>query len=325
MPSSRKTTGRKRATPKKAGKGTRKAGPAAGGRRRSERSTSRPPARKRAAAARDAGAQGRPEGGRRRATAPALDERRGVDQEGATDPEGFFVARVRGEDAVREAPHPLGEAASDTGARVPEGVPENPAYDERLGDLPWGYADDAVVALPRDPRSLFLYWDHADETVRRGFEGLDHPRAQLWLFARGDAGWERIRAVEVALESRGYYVHDLEPGRTYRAELHAFDRAGRERRVGPSSNEIALPPVGPSPVIDDRFIRIPWEQPLGGLLGPGHPRPGFPEDARAALARLSDWRRTGMAYGGSPGAGGLAGGGRGGRPSSSGPGGEGER
>jgi uncharacterized protein len=183
-------------------------------------------------------------------------------------------------------------------------------YDERLGDLPWGYGDDAFVALPRDPRTIFLYWDYARDTVARAFEGLDHGRAQLWVFARSGADWERIRTLDFALESRGYYVHDLDPGRWYRAEIHVVDRAGRERLLGASSNEVALPPVGPSPVVDDRFIRIPWEVPLGHLLGPGHAGAPFSDDARTMLARLSDWSRfSGTTWGGSAG-------GMGGRPSS---------
>jgi uncharacterized protein len=246
--------------------------------------------------------------------------------EGATDPAGFFVARVRGEDAVREAPHPMAEAASDTGVRAPEGVPLAPAYDERLGELPSGYGADTVVALPRDARSVFVYWDHAEETLRIGLGGLDHPRVQLWLFARGDGGgWERFRVVEVALESRGYYVHDLDPDRTYRGELRAVDRAGRDRILGPSSNEVSLPPFGPSPVVDDLFVALPWDRPLGGPLGPGHRRPGFPDEWRESLARLSDWSRAGLSYGGSAGPGAPVAGGMGGRPSSPGPGEEGER
>jgi hypothetical protein len=223
------------------------------------------------------------------------------------DPEGYFVARVRGEDAVREAPHPMTETADDRWTALEEGVGP-PHYDERLGDLPLGYGDDALVALPRDPRTLFLYWDHARDTLARGFEGLDHPRVQLWVFGRAGAGWERVRAVDFALESRGYYVHELQPGRTYRAEIHAVDRAGHERLLGVPSNEVTLPPVGPSPLVDDRFIRIPWELPLGKLLGPGHAGGPFSDEARAMLARLSDWSRfSGTTWGGSAG-------GMGGRP-----------
>jgi uncharacterized protein len=69
-----------------------------------------------------------------------------------------------------------------------------------------------------------------------------------------------------------------------------------------------LPPVGLSAIIDDRFMRILWSEPLQHLLR--EPRPGapFPEDVRAQLARLSDWSRfAGRVWGGSAG-------GMGGRP-----------
>jgi hypothetical protein len=107
-------------------------------------------------------------------------------------------------------------------------------------------------------------------------------------------------------------VHDLEPGRVYRAEIHAVDRSGQARRFGRGSNEMMLPPLGPSPVIDDRFIRIPWEVPLGRLLGSGHAGGPFSDEARALLARLSDWSR----FAARPGAGSA--GGPGGRPTSPG-------
>jgi hypothetical protein len=225
------------------------------------------------------------------------------------DPDGFFVARVRGEDAVREAPHQLAETSGD-GWTESEEATGAAVYDEQLGDLPWGYGDDAFVALPRDPRTLFLYWDWSQATLARGFEGFDRPRTQLWIFAQAESDWERVRVLEFALESRGFYVHDLPPGRTYRAEIHVIDRAGRERRLAGPSTPCALPPAGPSPVVDDRFIRIPWDLSLGQLLGPGHGGAPFADDIRAQLARLSDWARfSGPTWGGSAG-------GMGGRPSS---------
>jgi hypothetical protein len=180
------------------------------------------------------------------------------------------------------------ESGADTG----EGLEERaPVYDEGLGELPPGYGDDAFVALPRDPRTLFVYWDLSHETRARAFAGLEGGRAQLWIFCRADQGWDRLRTLDFALEARGYYVHDLEPGRTYRAEIHALDRRGEDRLVGRPSNEVTLPPVGPSPVVDDRFVRIPWDMPLGRLLGRGHAGGPFSDEARALLARLSDWSR----------------------------------
>lgn len=230
-------------------------------------------------------------------------------------PEGFMVARVAGEDAAHGAPHPLTERTleQEPPARPPKATSSRRAaaapYREDLGELPGGYGDDALIALPRDPKTLFLYWDHAQDTLRAAWDGLDGGRPQLWVFVREpDGAWTRVRVVEFALESRSYYLHDLEPGRVYRAEIHVVDRQGRERLVPRGSNEMMLPTVGPSPIIDDRFMRILWSEPLQRLAR--EPRAGgpFPEDVRQQLGRLSDWSRfAGRVWG-------VSAGGMGGRP-----------
>jgi hypothetical protein len=241
------------------------------------------------------------------------------------DPEGYIVARVAGEAAVRGAPHPMTESAMDAergGRDLDEREPPRPpgAYDENLGELPWAYGDDVLMALPRDPTTLFFYWDHAPETLRDIWEGLVGGRPQLWVFVREPSGaWTKVRALDFALESRSYYIHDLEPGRVYRAEIHVVDRAGRERLLPKASNEMMLPAVGPSPIIDDRFMRILWGEPLQRLMRESRPGGPFPDDIRAQLARLSDWSRfQGTAGGGSASASaaGEAAGGIGGRPTS---------
>jgi hypothetical protein len=79
---------------------------------------------------------------------------------------------------------------------------------------------------------------------------------------------------------------------------------------------MVLPPVGPSPIIDDRFLRILWSEPLQRLLARAQAGGAFPEDVRAELARLSDWSRFQAQGGSSGGIGGVLGGGMGGRPSS---------
>ena len=232
------------------------------------------------------------------------------------DPEGHFVARVRGEEEARRAPHPMTEAAVESegpsalralGDAAAAGA--GPADEEGLGDLPWSYQDDVLVALPRDPRTLFLYWDHAQRTLEEAFDGLEEAAAQLWLFALGEGGeWERLRAVDFALESRSHYLHGLEPGRTYRAEIHLVDQEGRTRLLARASNEVRLPNLGPSPVVDDRFARIPWDLPLARWLRELWPGGPFSEEARALFSSLSDWSRfAGRAWSGSAG-------GQGGRP-----------
>jgi hypothetical protein len=209
---------------------------------------------------------------------------------GGLDPDGYFVARVRGEEAARQAPHPMteGEEREDPMAlRALADVPV-PADDEGLGDLPWSYGEDVFVGLPRDPRTMFFYWDHSEETRNKGFEWLDRPRAQLRVLAlREDGEWETVRVAEFSLESRGFYVHDLEPGRTYRGMIVAVSTDGRERLVGEPSNEVALPSSGPSPVVDDRFATIPWDLPLDGWLRDARAGGAFPLEIRSMLSRLS--------------------------------------
>ena len=204
------------------------------------------------------------------------------------DPEGFFVARVRGEDAVRDAPHQMQEPGGWEEDPVPL-----PLDEEGLGELPWTYGDDLLVALPRDPRTLFIYWDHAQATLEASFANLPGARVELWVFARGATGWDRVRVVDVALEARGWYVHDLEPGRPYRAELHLLGSDGQDRMLPGRAAATALPAQGPSTVIDDRYASLPWEVPLPKLMGPGVPGGPFSEEARALLASLSGWSRFG--------------------------------
>ncbi|HEU4382651.1 MAG TPA: DUF4912 domain-containing protein [Anaeromyxobacteraceae bacterium] len=229
------------------------------------------------------------------------------------DPEAHFVARVRGEEAARAAPHPMTEAAVEAqrpGKAREVAEPEPALPEEGLGELPWSYGDDALVALPRDPRTLFLYWDFAAGTVAAALEGMGGGRTQLWILARSGERLERVRTLDFALEARSFYVHDLEPGRAYLAEVHVVDGAGRERRLGGPSNEVTLPPVGPSALVDDRFARIPWDLPLSRWLKEIRRGGPFSEELRALLARLSDWSRFAeRTPGGSAG-------GMGGRPSS---------
>jgi hypothetical protein len=194
----------------------------------------------------------------------------------------------------------------------PHQAPARGGPDEALGELPWSYGDDVLIALPRDPSTLFIYWDHAPETLRRAWAGLEGVRPQLRLLVReSGGGWTVARTIEFALESRSYYVHDLAPGYSYRAEIHMVDRAGSDALLARPSNEVQLPPVGPSPTVDDRFMLLPWNEPLQRLLREAHRGGPFSEDLRAQLGRLSDWSRfAGRAWGGW----GASAGGMGGRP-----------
>jgi hypothetical protein len=139
-------------------------------------------------------------------------------------------------------------------------APPSP-FEERegLAPVPAGYANDRVVALAKDPHTLWVYWDLNPETVQRGRGGMAAPVAALRLHRNG----VEARRFEVMLESRNFYLNGLEPGQVYRVEVCWI--SGAEVRIIKSSREVRLPPAGPSPRIADRFVHVPWDLSLREL------------------------------------------------------------
>ncbi|ABF89196.1 conserved domain protein [Myxococcus xanthus DK 1622] len=192
--------------------------------------------------------------------------------------EGFFVARVAGEEEARS--HHLVESAP---------VPPPPPVDaEGLGALPERYQDDAVLLLPRDPHTLFVSWDFSLGALLRAQDALEAPRTVLRVF--GDEQMER--ELDFTVEARGFYIQGLPSGRTYRVEAHFVGRDGRSCRIGASSNRVTLPPAGVSTDLTVRFLRVP---PLEAAL-PAAVVEAPPEEEREYVS----WRRVNL-----PGSGGV--------------------
>ncbi|GEL73829.1 hypothetical protein MVI01_56130 [Myxococcus virescens] len=193
--------------------------------------------------------------------------------------EGFFVARVAGEEEARS--HHLVE-------RTPVSPPP-PVDAEGLGELPEGYQDDAVLLLPRDPHTLFVSWDFSLGALLRAQDALEAPRTVLRVF--GDEQMER--ELDFAVEARGFYIQGLPSGRTYRVEAHFVGRDGRSCRIGASSNRVMLPPAGVSTDLTVRFLRVP---PLEAALPAAVVEAPPPEEEREYVS----WRRVNL-----PGSGGV--------------------
>lgn len=198
-----------------------------------------------------------PPGGAPTPTEPRAQAPQAVQHDAEPVVEGFFVARVRGEDEAR-LHHLTGQGPHASGG--------GDAVDERLGELAPEYGDDVALALARDPHSLYVTWDFNAATRRQAMDGLEAPRAVLRVFD----GEALVREVDFALESRSYYLHGLAAGRTYRVEAHFVGRDGRSRRIGPATNRVQLPWVGPSPDTTVRFMRMPTRMPFaaGAQAGP---------------------------------------------------------
>src|SRR5438477_168289 len=60
--------------------------------------------------------------------------------------------------------------------------PREHGFVEELGDLPWTYGDGRLVALIRDPQTIYVYWDLSQQQIEQAFGGLGTSRASLKLW-----------------------------------------------------------------------------------------------------------------------------------------------
>jgi hypothetical protein len=131
----------------------------------------------------------------------------------------------------------------------------NSRGEEALGELPAAYDDDQVVLLARDPRTLYFFWNFGPALARVGSFG-----ARLWV--KVFEGHALAREEELSPGSPGFYLHDLQPGRTYRVECYVRGGDGRVSPLRAVSNKVQLPAEGPSDQLEVQVMRVPWGAPL---------------------------------------------------------------
>ena len=252
------------------------------------------------------------EAGRPRKAAPARKARRAAPAKPrrparpaveGLDPDGYFVARVRGEEAARRAPHPMTEGEER----------EDPMALRALADVP----------VPRRRRGARR---PALELRRRRLRGPAARSAHAVLLlgplrgdpqARPSSGWTARAPSSGSSRSARTGELGARARRRVRARVARLLRPRPRARAAPTaarswpsrptagsgcvgepSNEVALPSSGPSPVVDDRFATIPWELPLDGWLRDVRPRRPFPRgDPRHAGAPLQGGEALGAGLG----------------------------
>ena len=158
---------------------------------------------------------------------------------------------------------------SDVRVHSPSSAAPQPSHghvNEGLGELPWGYGDGRLVALVRDPATLFVYWDFSPQQVEQAFAGLGAARAVLKLL---DARTELVRATEVRLDARGWYLRDLPPGVELRAELWALGEKGA--RMLRSARPVKMPAASPSDQLEAFYLRLPLDHSLRDGIQTGRP------------------------------------------------------
>ncbi|HEX4385150.1 MAG TPA: DUF4912 domain-containing protein, partial [Myxococcales bacterium] len=118
---------------------------------------------------------------------------------------------------------------SDVRVHTPSSAAPDPSHGQSsdgLGELPRGYDDGRLVALVRDPETLFIYWDFSTHQIGQAFAGLGAAKAILKLWNTRGAGADLVRESDVHLEARGWYLRDLPSGLEVRVEIWAVGERG---------------------------------------------------------------------------------------------------
>ena len=125
---------------------------------------------------------------------------------------------------------------------------------ERAGEeLPCSYGSRVLTVMPRDPHSLFAYWDVDWQDVFREGPPVDRKVHLRVLNANG----AEETSVEVEPMSGSCYVTVREPDATYSAELGYFHPATTWNFVA-SSEAVQTPPAGLSDSDALDFATVPF-------------------------------------------------------------------
>jgi hypothetical protein len=160
---------------------------------------------------------------------------------------------------------------SDVRVSTPSSAAPMPEHGlvEGLGELPSNYGDGRLVALVRDPATLWVYWDFSPQQIEQAFHGLGQARALLKVWNTRGAGAELVRDEEVHLEVRGWYVRNLTPGTELRVELWAVGERGA--RMLRSGRPVRLPPGQPSDQLEAFYLHVPLDESLHDVRASGRP------------------------------------------------------
>ncbi len=132
-------------------------------------------------------------------------------------------------------------AVADPHEPIPDIADLLPADPPVLGDIPWGYGEDRVTAMARDPYWIFVYWEITDEAIARARAELQAPDAECHLrvydttyrlFDQTNANW--WMDVSIDRPANNHYVHVGRPGSTFHVDIGVGSRDGRFARIARS-------------------------------------------------------------------------------------------
>jgi len=141
------------------------------------------------------------------------------------------------------------------GSVVPPPAPAaGPVYVDRGPALPAGYGEDRLVALVRDPRCLFAYWELDGGGVERARSARGGIDGGVWVLRLVKVIGDRFFDVPVDPGSGNFYLH-VEPGERYQVKIGVVLPTGSFVEIA-ASQEVVTPPETVSDVVDEQWMLV---------------------------------------------------------------------
>lgn len=161
----------------------------------------------------------------------------------------FSVYRAMGEQRVKASKYYLG-------------VKESPEIDDGF-TFPMSHGENMVFLMVRDPYWLFAYWEfspdlNAELVERIGEEALLKSRLVLRVYdVTGTSADEPVghRDIDVSPGARDWYINVTRVESEYCVDIGLVLPDGTFIVIA-RSNRVALPPIGPSPEVDEQWVTI---------------------------------------------------------------------
>jgi hypothetical protein len=170
------------------------------------------------------------------------------------------------------------------------------------GDLPWGYGEDRITAMVRDPDSAYLYWEVSDEAIAA---------ARSRLGPAGPAGWVNLRIYDtsgrdfdgtnandyfdigVDRNDREHYVMVRRPGSSMHAEIGVRTHEGYFQAIA-RSGRVDFPRSQPSPnaTLDWMTVTSTGTPPCAAPFRSRYPGPEPPLPGREGAGYFDVWRAS---------------------------------
>jgi hypothetical protein len=193
-----------------------------------------------------------------------------------------FRVTLAGLTAVNVQVEPVNADAERDGLVRHEGPPV-------VGHIPWGYGENRVTAMARDPHWIFVYWEVTDEALAAAHGAVGSPGAAVLrvydttyrLFDGTNAN--SFFDVPVQRPANNHYVRVDRPGSTFHVDIGVKDAGGAFATIARSG------PVETPPNAISSDTRVEWMTvtTAGPLPSPYRrrfgPRPA--SGARVAIAR----------------------------------------